>query len=283
MSLLEYRFQELRIKCMVLEPFYFRGLSKPLFGVYHPAQRGTSRSVGVVLCPPMGQEYIRSHRSLLQLAKMLAQEGFDVLRFDYYGCGDSDGDCSQGSIRQWLEDISAAVDELIGGCNLERVCIVGLRMAGALGTMVAAERGDIDSIVLWDTVIKGKTYLHDLIRSHEEWLEGSFAKAQVYQSNQDSSEVMGFPLTDSLKKELTAINFLALKCKPADNMLIIESHRTAESGQLRECLKRVNVKPSYEYVPCPKAWIKHKNVDSRSLVPVPIIKRVVEWICEVHQ
>jgi len=61
-----------------MEPFYFRQPSRPLFGVYHPAQPGKSRNVGVVLCHPMGQEYVRSHRSLLQLAHIGCMVTFNV-------------------------------------------------------------------------------------------------------------------------------------------------------------------------------------------------------------
>jgi len=39
----------------------------------------------------------------------LANVGFHVLRFDYYGCGDSSGDSEQGEIRQWLIDILTAL------------------------------------------------------------------------------------------------------------------------------------------------------------------------------
>jgi pimeloyl-ACP methyl ester carboxylesterase len=266
-----------------MEPFYFRQSSKPLFGVYHPAHTGKSHNVGMVLCHPMGQEYVRSHRSLLQLALMLSSSGFEVLRFDYYGCGDSDGDCSQGSIEQWIEDISAAVDELNAGCNLDGVCIVGLRLAGALGIIVGSIRGDIDSVVLWDTVIDGKTYLEESIRVHEEWLEGSFARPLPGHTNHGSSEVLGFPMTNSMKAGLVDINLLALERKPARNMLVVESDRTADSGLLCECLRRVSVEPKYIHIPSSKAWIKHKRGDSGGLVPMPILKSIVNWICEVHQ
>ena len=266
-----------------MEPFYFRQSSKPLFGVYHPAPTGTSRNVGVVLCHPMGQEYTRSHRSLLQLAQMLSPAGFDVLRFDYYGCGDSDGDCSRGSIRQWIKDISAAVDELYAGCNLKGVCIVGLRLAAVLGAMLGAERGDIDSIVLWDTVIDGKNYLQELTRTHEEWLQGSFATPRSVYSNHYSSEILGFPLTELLKGEIADINLLALDRKPSNNVFVIESQNRNQAGQLCEYLKRINVEPRYKLVPCSKAWIKNKHGDRGGLVPIPILKAIVEWICEVYQ
>lgn len=266
-----------------MEPFYFRKSSKPLFGIYHSPQVGMIRNVGVVLCYPMGQEYIRSRRSFLQLAKLLSSAGFHVLRFDYYGCGDSDGDCNQGSIKQWVADISTAVDELNGGCDLERVCLVGLRLGGTIAMMAGSKRTDIDSIALWDPVIDGTTYLKELRHLHDEWLKRSFARPQLGPGDQKVREILGFPVTDSMIEELVNMNLLTLGQKPANNILIIESDKVTENKWLRKCLKRIDVEPSYEYVPTPKIWIKKNNGDNKGLVPTPILKSIVTWISEVHQ
>ena len=265
-----------------MEPFYFKKSSKSLFGIYHPPQIGIFCNAGVVLCHPMGQEYIRSHRSLLQLAKLLSSAGFHVLRFDYYGCGDSEGDCNQGSIKQWVADISTAVDELNGGCDLEKVCLVGLRLGGALAMMAGAKRGNIDSIVLWNPVVDGTTYLKELRHLHDEWLQRSFARPQLGPGDQRVREILGFPVTDSMIEELVNMNLLTLEQKPANNILIIESNKVNENKRLRERLKRIDVEPSYEYVPTPKIWIKKNNGDNKGLVPTPILKSIITWISEVH-
>ena len=46
----------------------------------------------VLLCPPLGYEYICAYRVYRLLAERLADEGFVVLRFDYHGTGDATGD-----------------------------------------------------------------------------------------------------------------------------------------------------------------------------------------------
>ena len=149
-----------------MEPFFFRKTAKPLLGIYHPPQISTVRNVGVILCYPMGQEYIRSYRSLQKLAGLLSSVGIHVLRFDYYGCGDSDGDGTQSSIQQWIDDILTAVNELKEGCGLEKVCLVGLRLGAALAIIAGTRRADIDSIILWDPVIDGKRYLEESTSLH---------------------------------------------------------------------------------------------------------------------
>lgn len=268
---------------MTMEPFYFGEPAKPLFGIYHPPQTRTSCEVGIVLCYPMGQEYIRSHRSLVRLTEFLSSVGFHVLRFDYYGCGDSGGGCYQGSVRQWINDISTAVNELNGGYDLEKVCLVGLRLGGALAMMAGVSRGDIDSIVIWDPVIDGAIYLSELIRLHDEWLRGSFAKTQLDHKHGDHCEVLGFPMTDSLKQELTDINLLTLERKPANSVFIVASNEVTKNKLLSEHLERINAKPNYEYISAPKVWIKNDDGNSKGLVPIPILKSIINWISMVYQ
>jgi alpha/beta superfamily hydrolase len=268
---------------LTMEPFYFGEPAKLLFGIYHPPKNGISCDVGVVLCYPMGQEYIRSHRSFVRLAEFLSSAGFHVLRFDYYGCGDSGGDCYQGSIRQWVDDISTAVNELNSGYDLERICLVGLRLGGALAMMAGINRGDIDSIVIWDPVINGAMYLSELIRLHNEWLRGSFAKTQLNHKHEDHCEVLGFPMTDSMEEGLTDINLLTLKRKPANNVFIVTSNEVMESKLLGEHLERILAKPNYQYISAPKVWIKNDDGTGKGLVPIPIMKSIITWISKVYQ
>jgi len=81
-------------------PFYFGSPDKLLFGCYHEPTLGRRRKCAVVVCQPVGHEYINSHRALRQLAARLCDAGFPVLRFDYYGCGDSSGSREEGTILQ---------------------------------------------------------------------------------------------------------------------------------------------------------------------------------------
>ena len=47
-----------------MEAMFFGQSTAPLYGVYHPANLSSDRMEGIVICPPFGQEYMRSHRAL---------------------------------------------------------------------------------------------------------------------------------------------------------------------------------------------------------------------------
>lgn len=227
----------------------------------------------------MGHEYIQSHRAYWQLAVYLSKAGFHVLRFDFYGCGDSSGDVEQGEIRQWLSDISTAIDEIRGISGCAKVCLVGLRLGGALSMMVGAERGDIEGMVLWDAVANGSAYLEELTTTHQETFRYFHAKSKHRITGEKPAEVLGFPLTDFMRRDLAKLDLLTIQKKPANNILLIESNEAAAAGQLKAHLKSLDPHLAYQHLPGPQIWIADVN---KVLMPIQILQAVVSWISEVY-
>src|ERR1700694_408134 len=78
------------------------------FGMLHRPDTTTTRAV--VICNGLGYEGLISCRPLADLAERLVVQGYEVLRFDYHGAGDSDGgDWEPGRVQDWLESIDEAV------------------------------------------------------------------------------------------------------------------------------------------------------------------------------
>ena len=80
-----------------MNPFYFGSSAEPLFGAYHPPGNQVGRNLAVLICPPLGREYLRAHWALRRLADQISRDGGHVLRFDYFATGDSAGDSKGGS------------------------------------------------------------------------------------------------------------------------------------------------------------------------------------------
>ena len=264
-----------------IQPFYFGASDKPLFGCYHEPSQGYRRGCGVVLCYPMGEEYIRLHRAYRQLALRLSIVGFPVLRFDFYGCGDSSGACEQGQVDQWLIDVSTALGEVRRRGHVTNVCLVGLRLGGALAMMVGAARGDVDGMVLWDPVVSGQAYVEELEALHHEMLRYAHVKPRTRIDRQEHTERLGFPLTDRLLTDLKNIDLLAVEQKPANRILVIESHEEAGQQSLREHLQRIDVHVAYQHTPNPELWTWIENF-GKVRVPHQILQSVISWISEVY-
>jgi uncharacterized protein len=131
--------------------FHFGSRQRRLFGYYEPAPANFSRVRAVLLCHPMGNEQIFAYRTMRQLAARLVRAGFHVLRFDYFGTGDSYGDTGEGDLASWCEDIETAIEELKEITGAIKVDLAGLRLGANLSARVAANRGkEISKLILWE-------------------------------------------------------------------------------------------------------------------------------------
>jgi pimeloyl-ACP methyl ester carboxylesterase len=139
-------------------PFFF-GHEGELFGVYHAA--ATAAGKAILLCPPLGQDYIRSHRLYRQLAGALASAGVPVLRFDYYGCGDSVGASGDVDWNRCLRDIATAANELRARTGIDRVVAFGARLGASLA-LAASPSARLSDVVAWDPVVDGGSYIAKL-------------------------------------------------------------------------------------------------------------------------
>jgi len=227
----------------------------------------------------MGHEYVNCHRALRQLAARLSDSGFPVLRFDYYGCGDSFGDAEEGGISQWLQDIATAISEARVRTSVSHICLIGLRLGAALSLITAAERGDVDSVVLWDPVVIGKVYLQDLSSLQKAALRCR-PKPIRPRKSPTHTEIIGFPLPTSLCADVEKLNLLTIAPKPTTNILAIQSDRAPENTCLKHHLARREGRFEYLRVQAPQIWFP--TVDGNLLVPGQIVQSVVSWTCETH-
>jgi len=262
-------------------PFYFGSPNKLLFGCYHEPTSERRRNCAVVVCQPVGHEYINSHRALRQLAARLCDAGFPVLRFDYYGCGDSSGSREDGTILQWLEDISTAISEVRRRMAVVQVCLIGLRLGGTLAMNAAAERTDLESMILWDPVVSGKGYLHGLLRLQKEMLRFR-PKPSTAQEPQGYLDVLGFPLSRSFRAELEKIDLSPIAGGPAKNILVIQSGQMSSEVNLEKHFCKTEARlVEYQRFDAPQIW--RPTSDGSLLVPSQILHSIVSWTNRLHQ
>jgi pimeloyl-ACP methyl ester carboxylesterase len=144
-------------------PLFFGSRRRRLFGIYEPAAGRGGVARAALLCNSWGTEYLNGHRAIRFLAKRLSAAGFDTLRFDYFGAGDSGGETTEAELNGWKDDIASAARELKDMSDARRVVLVGLRLGATLVAETALRlRGDIDRIVLWDPIVSGLDYVREL-------------------------------------------------------------------------------------------------------------------------
>lgn len=198
-----------------MNPLFFGTSERQLFGTYDPSQIGGRR--GVVVCHPWGREYLLAYPTVRHLARQLSQAGWHVLRFDYYGTGDSAGQFEDASQAQWLADIDCAVDELKDLAQLSHVTLIGMRYGAALAALAAARRRDIERLVLWDPVLDGGAFLAELGVPPRSAAGGSV-------------DVAGVVLSDALRRDMQSISPLGFD-PGLPQMLVLDTLGTPDVYQ----------------------------------------------------
>lgn len=265
-----------------LEPFYFGTSSEPLFGLHYSPTSEPLREVGILLCYPIGHEYIGAHRAYRQLSIRLAEAGFHVVRFDYYASGDSSGECEQGGPSRWIRDISTAIGELRSRARCRKVCLVGCRLGATLSALVGADRGDIEHMVLWDPVENGVEHVREISRRHQDMLRRTHVVPCPGPARTGTREFLGFSISDTTLREIEAIDLLALSAPPAQHVLVIESHPNDTTVRLREHLTSLGARVTHQRFAVPHAWTWIED-PSTILVPQQILGAAVTWISQGHR
>ncbi len=198
-----------------MQPEYFGPPGHELFGIFHARGAQAPARAAVLLCNAFGRESVQLHRLFRVLADRLSRAGCDVLRFDYYGTGDSAGDDTDADLEGFCEDLLRANAELTRRAPGMPVTWVGARL-GANVAALASRRVSPARLVLLDPIADGRDYLDALRTQHAETLiESQRAKlppARVSFRDDESQyleEASGFALPRRLCDQLRAVRFTA--------------------------------------------------------------------------
>jgi pimeloyl-ACP methyl ester carboxylesterase len=251
-----------------------------LFGALHNP-RSNGGKAGVVLCYPMGQEYMRIHRTYVELARSLADSGLHVLRFDYYGCGDSGGETTDGSLRRWADDVRQAIQELRAQTGVRKVYLVGARIGANLALNVGLSADDLAGVVLWEPIVNGADYVATLKRSHHDLLHSN-ANLEGYEQRHLPNcfiELVGFPITKELYDEVVAVDLLATPApKAMPDMLVLANFDKPRLEQFATLLRAGEA--TLDYMVAGESdgiWLKEDR-QNKGLIPAQAVQAIVSWL-----
>ena len=257
-----------------MNPVHFGSGRRTLYGAYHAPATAPARPAGVVLCNPLGHEAVRAHRAFRQLANLLAQDRYHVMRFDYFGTGDSAGDGDDARLAGWIEDVGTAADELKDTAGVSKVWLLGLRFGATLALLSAQDRRDVEGVLAWDPVVNGARYLRQLGEMHVEYLRDELPEGSIVKPTDD--EALGLPLPPALRAELAAIDLGAaggggMRVKQA---ALISSEESADVDRLLARMTAAGTPCSAH--PCPQAavWSSDRALDA-ALIPGDVLQAMV--------
>lgn len=140
--------------------FFVNRRGQRLYYCLHRAQ-GAKR--GWVFCNPFLEEKVFSHPVYVSFARRLAAQGEAVLRFDYAGDGDSEGELPAVGIEDWIADIVDAAALLREKAPVDAVGLFGLRLGADLA-LRAAQATRAQRALLWEPIADGSAYFQECLR-----------------------------------------------------------------------------------------------------------------------
>ena len=198
----------LRSRLPLVDPFYFSSGVEQLFAVRYTPQHATrtEKRHGVLICQADGHEYARAHRNLQQLAIQLSATGFEVMRFDFSGCGNSTGLNSLATPARWQREILTAIQTFKERADLEGISVLGIRLGATLAAL-ATDQCDasqiIQNLILWDPVRSGQPYLQHLDQMHQR----SLYQVNDYQVRRtsDVDQSYGIELSEAKREQYVSL------------------------------------------------------------------------------
>lgn len=210
------------------------------FGWFHPGA-APRRHLAVVMCRPLGYEALCSYRTYTQLAETLSAAGFDVLRFDYHGCGDSPGGDTDGQrVEAWLASIRAAIDKARELAGTTRVALFGLRFGATLAVQAALDRGGVDALMLWAPCPSGRAFVREMRAA-----QGARALA----SAATGLEALGTLFTPDTLEAMQRLDAAKATAAPARDVLVIGRDDIPGEGPLPQHWRDLGAEVTYTVWP----------------------------------
>lgn len=253
-------------------PLTFRVGRGDCFGWFHAAS-APARSVGIVLCRPIGYEAICTNGCYTQLAEALALEGFDVIRFDYHGCGDSTGDDTDPDrLEAWICSITQAAHELRRLSGVPTLSFFGLRLGAALAVEAALRMGGVDSMVLW-APCAGKGFARELR------VASLLRPIPAHHGSNGDIEALGFYYSAQTLRDLQRMDCLAVEKPPASRALILGRGASPVDEQLRTRFEQLGMQTAYAEAP----GFAEMMVEPReTLMPAVTLAVLTQWLMDAY-
>lgn len=141
---------------MTQEPVVFENGGQKIHGMLHvPEAPHRPPFPALVMLHGFTGHRIESHRLFVKAARRFASGGILALRFDFRGCGESEGDFEELSIGGEIGDAAKALEFVRGRGDVrrDRAGLLGMSLGGSIAACVAGMPSSaLRCLVLWAAV-----------------------------------------------------------------------------------------------------------------------------------
>jgi alpha/beta superfamily hydrolase len=169
----------------------------------------------VLMAYPFAEERKLAQPHFVGVARRLAERGISSIRFDYHGCGNSEGGFHQGSISQWVDDLVSAAGFAHSRQPRAKLSALGLRLGANLVLSALKSGLAVRRALLWNP-------LPDPARYWREQLKRSRFASVMHQScpcalsSDVAADLSGNAAGNRLADEIQRMSRLSAKVLPRE-------------------------------------------------------------------
>lgn len=147
-------------------PVSFQSQGAQIVGMHHKVDSTKM----IILCHGFTGTKCESKRLFVEAARDFASRGFNALRFDFYGSGDSEGEFEDFLVSRNIANLKDAI-RWTSEQGYEQIAVLGLSLGAATAIVTIGEE-PVDALVTWSAVPDMNplydNLVHDLYDSGQE-------------------------------------------------------------------------------------------------------------------
>jgi len=165
----------------MIKPVTFKNRGQQLVGILHlPDKLKTAaKSPGIAMFHGFTGNKSEAYRFFIHVARALCDSGFVVLRFDFRGSGDSDGEFEDMTVPGEVSDAEEALTFFTRQrvVDKERIGVLGLSMGGRVAAILASRDSRVKFVILYSAALSPlrRRFLSDIDRESLEKLNSGEA------------------------------------------------------------------------------------------------------------
>jgi hypothetical protein len=198
------------------ENVIFENKGEKLSGVLHIPDVETKSAI--IFCHAFGGDKNGYRNRFVKLARKICENSFAALRFDFRGCGASDGSFVDMTFAGEVEDLHTAID-FMQGLGYEKIGVIGFSAGGTV--CLLSDDSRIKSKVLWAPAISLKEVFLKEDRISQQKINEALTKGHVKYIRSNGKEL---EIGKALVQELQTLDTFAAMKKINCPLLIIHGN-----------------------------------------------------------
>ncbi len=131
-------------------PIVFKTNEEQIIGILHLPKK--EKSPLIILIHGWGRNKLGTDSNFfVKVAREFCKNNFAVLRFDFRGSGDSEGDFKDQTITSMLQDLDTVITQISKNpyIDKEKICLIGHSQGGYVSLLQSSKDKRVKCVILW--------------------------------------------------------------------------------------------------------------------------------------